>query len=496
MKNSVSKMLCACIAALMLLLGMASCKRDQKDPANQTTSEQPAEDTSHLYDKNGYLKDQIPADLNFNRTLRVLGNTAQKPNYYAESTTGDQINDIIYARNESVCARLGIDIEWTFLNGSTAKDQQTFISHVENTNQDQPYDAVIAYNLTPPAMAIRGMCANLYDTDYIRLDNPWWPAVYVEEMVVQDQIYSLAESSDVAVLKSMMAIFFNNSLIAAKDLENPYDLVESNQWTLERLMTMIEGTYENLNATGETEVDSKDLFGLCTSTAARLDAWFYASGYRLSEVDGNGDLVSLMSGSHVETHISRIKSLFLNSEDVWLTDDKQNVMFSEKRAVFYAATIGATSVYKNVDIDYGVVPMPKLTSDQPKYGTHLANGHDAWCIPRPAADVNCSSALLECMASESYRQVNAVYYESQLKHRYSVGSQYGEKMADMFDLIRESIVFDFTYVYSGAFTKMPMMRIRYCILDPVNNNWSSTWAEWGGTLEKDFEKIVASFKYK
>ncbi len=493
MKSSACKVLCACIAALFLLLGMASCKGEPKNP-DATVSEQTAEDTSHLYDKNGYLKDQLPDDLNFDRTVRILGNLNQQSQFYAETATEDRINNAIYSRNETVCTRLGVDLEWDLQPGSWEK-QSSFIRRVELANQDKPYDAVVAYNLIPPAMAIRGLCTNLLDTDYIHIESPWWPAGYVEELVMQDQIYSLAESCGVGVLKNMMCIFFNNSLIASKGLENPYDLVENNQWTLDKLMTMIEGTYENLNTSGETDVDSKDLFGLCTSTAARLDAWFYASGYRLSGTDGNGNLISQMGGSHVEEHISRIQRLFLNSNDVWLVDDKQNIMFSENRAVFYATVVSITNKLKNLDIDFGVVPMPKLNSEQEKYGTHLANGHDVWCIPKLAADVQCSSALLECMASESYRQVNAIYYDNQLKHRFSAGSQYAEKMADMYDLIRESIVFDFTYVYSCAFKRMPMLYIRYCLTDPANNNWSSTWGEVGETLESEFSKIADSFKY-
>lgn len=493
MKSSACKALCACIAALFLLLGMASCKEKPNSPETPAT-EPEGEDTSYLYDKNGYLKDKLPNDLNFDRTLNILGNLDQASQFYAEDVTEDRINNAIYTRNDTVCTRLGVDIHFDLQNGAWEK-QSSFIRRVEIANSDTPYDAVVAYNLIPPAMAIRGLCANLLDTDYINIESPWWPADYVEELVMQDQIYSLAESCGVGVLKNMMCIFFNNGLIASKGLDSPYELVENNQWTLDQLMTMVEGTYENLNTSGQTDVDSKDLFGLCTSTAPRLDAWFYAADLRLSKTDGNGNLVSLMGGSHIEEHVSRIKRLFMNTNDVWLVDDEQNVMFNEKRAVFYATTVNITNTLKDLDIDFGVVPMPKLSSNQEKYRTHLANGYDVWCIPKLATNVQASSALLECMASESYRQINAIYYDNQLKHRYSISSQYAEKMADMYDLIRESIVFDFVYVYSCAFERMPMLYIRYCLTDPANNNWTTTWGEVGTELEGEFSKIVDSFKY-
>lgn len=495
MKFSLSKVLCACLATVFLLLGLVSCKKGNEQGGGETTTpQQTSEDTSHLYDKNGYLEDQLPADMNFDRTLRVLGNLDQQEQFYAETTTDDRINNAIYARNETVCTRLGIDIDWDLQVGSWNK-QSSFIRRVEIANQDQPYDAVVAYNLIPPAMAIRGLTANLMDTEYIDVEKPWWPSGYVEELVVADQIYSLAESCGVGVLKNMVCIFFNNSLIASKELESPYDLVDNNEWTLDKLMTMIEGSYEDLNSQIPGR-DGLDLYGLCTSTEPRLDAWFYASGYRLSGIDGNGNLISLMGEPHVGEHIDRIKQLFLNSDDVYLTDDKKDLMFNEQRAVFYATVVSITDSLKNLDIDFGVVPMPKLNSEQEAYGTHLANGHDVWCIPKQAKDVNkCSSALLECMASESYRQVNAVYYDSQLKHRYSVGSQSAEKMAAMYDLIRESIVFDFTYVYGCAFEKAPMLYVRYCLTKTDEYNWSSTWGELGTQLDREFQKIVESFAY-
>ena len=105
-------------------------------------------------------------------------------------------------------------------------------------------------------------------------------------------------------------------------------------------------------------------------------------------------------------------------------------------------------------------------------------------------DQDCSSAFVECMASEAYRQINEAYFENNLKLRLAPD----ERLAPMYDLIRESISFDFLYVYKNILTENCDTWIQNCIRQPEKYKWATQWASIGSSVTNDFNNIVAMYE--
>lgn len=130
--------------------------------------------------------------------------------------------------------------------------------------------------------------------------------------------------------------------------------------------------------------------------------------------------------------------------------------------------------------------MPKASESQERYYTNLANSYDVWCILTTCTDAGRAGAVLECYSSEAYRQVNPAYFETALKYKYASDNQ----TAQVYDIIRDSIVVDFAYVYSCVFNKMPMLYIRDNCVAVNNRNWASIWASTSKVLDKELEQIA------
>ena len=81
-----------------------------------------------------------------------------------------------------------------------------------------------------------------------------------------------------------------------------------------------------------------------------------------------------------------------------------------------------------------------------------------------------AAATLEALAYEGYATVAPAYYEVALKIKYSRS----DESAQMFDLIRENVVFDFGALYGGALG-IPFNAIKNFIA-ANNTNWSSYYA--------------------
>ena len=458
------------LALVMLVPAFAACAGDKND--TQSTKENGPAETGANVDENGFLLDGL-GTLDFGVTAKMLGEEKYH-NQFAISledaeASGRPVDMAIYQRNVTVEDRLGIEFEWSYAQGDWgAKD--TFMKEVETSCQTEPYVGMICYNLLPSLIASKGYAANVYGSKYLDLTGPWWPKAYTNEMLINETIYGIPESNDFGLLRNMMAIFFNTDMLEARSMEDPYELVANNEWTIAKLKEMIKDTHEDKNNTAGDPED--DIYGFVNATAAKRDAWVYALGYRFSEVKDN-EIVSLVNDPGIGEYIDTMLD-FYASGDAKLNDKSQHAIFLAQRAYFYGAGIlMADSIQKNeTQIKYGVVPYPKRDAEQTRYYTHLSNTYDAWCVPYNTPDMDMTSAIMECMASEAYRSIGPTYYDTTVKIRYASD----EKLAPMYDLVRDSVTFDFVYLYSLAFTTNPKDTAKSCITNPDSNKWSGLLA--------------------
>ncbi len=488
------RVLVLALALVMTVSVFAACSTEDEEGV---TTEPAGTEKPINTDEDGFVVDSLGDDLNFETTVTILGdNVYSKQVYVNEDEVGDDpIKAAIYKKNETVQERLGIEIQWIKSAGGEWKNRNAFLQDVQTAYESTPYDCISAYNLTPYMLANKGLCANLYGADYLDLTAPWWPESLLDEILVNDTLYAVTESNDYGLLRNMMAIFFNVEMLASRNMEDPYTLVANNEWTLDKLASMIKDTYEDVDGGGKR--DSGDIYGFVNATTAKRDAWFFALGYKYAEVE-NDEIVSLLGGTQIQDYIDRMVD-FYSGKDTMLYDNatyggnKQNYMFLNARAYFYSTGVFVTEEIKRdeVTFEYGVVPMPKGSTEQSRYYTHLSNTYDTWCVMANARSMEVSSAVLECMASESYRQTGPTYFETYVKLRYASN----EKLAPMYDLVRDSVTFDLIYLYSVAYPDgaNPKDLVKKCITSPTTNSWSSIYAGNKGTLDTAFAEIVATY---
>ena len=482
--QKATRLLLVLLALSMMLSTFAACSVEDDGSGEESG------DTIKTNENNGpvYVDDNIPDGLNFGDDFLVLSSNNQKSHYWAAEDDVTPVGQALYKRNETVESRLGIAIQWDHqpCSSSSAKEKDAFVQKAEtDISAGTSYDCVVSYNLLPYRLAAKGLAVNLKDTTYIDLDMPYWPDEFLDNMLYKDQIYALVDNASVGTVTNLSCIFFNNDLIEAKGLENPYDLVANNEWTIPKLKELIKDTYDDVDGDGEDA--DKDIYGLCTSTTPRLTCWYYGAGLRFSNFDAEGTLTLNTDVESTTNKLEAIVDLF-STRDSLTVDTSQYVMFKEERVYFYLSIISmcTSMVNAGLEINYGVAPIPKLTSAQPRYYTHVPNTHESWYLLKGVKDEDCSSAFIECMASEAYRQVNEVFFENCVKLRYAPD----ERLADMYDLIRESITFDFVYVYGDVIGWQINNGIHNCIKNPKKYQWATVWGEIKEPMATKFQTIL------
>lgn len=106
------------------------------------------------------------------------------------------------------------------------------------------------------------------------------------------------------------------------------------------------------------------------------------------------------------------------------------------------------SAIRGMEQEFGVVPMPKFDENQKEYRTLL---HDQFTIlsilttvTKEEGRLDEVGAVLEAMASISYKTVRPAYYETTLRTQIAKDPQ----SAEMFDLIIDNIYMDAGIIYT------------------------------------------------
>jgi hypothetical protein len=144
--------------------------------------------------------------------------------------------------------------------------------------------------------------------------------------------------------------------------------------------------------------------------------------------------------------------------------------------------IGVINNLRNMDTDFGIIPYPKFDEAQEKYG-HYVDGHATlMAVPITVSNPEKDGVIIEALSYDSYKNLLPIYYDTIITTKFTRD----EESAAMLDIIYNSRVFDFAYVYDNwnlafAFSNM---------LDAKNANFASFYEKKENAETKQLEKVI------
>ena len=498
----MKRILCIAMAGLMLLALLAGCSKGGDgtdttpvggDTSGGSTIIRPGTPGGSILGDpyEDYENDDLPEDLDYgNEDFVILCDSGQYGKSFADTDPGDTINSAVYKRKSVVEDRLNIALNVKRQEGAYG-GMDDFVRALEQGGES--YDLVLAYNLTPATMAVQGLICDMSDTAYLNFSKPWWSGSLLENVTINGNVYFTGDNSSWNNLRNMLAIFVDKELFRANhpdmDINTLYDMVENNEWTMEAMFELIEGTYRDTATPGE--VTGADTFGLSGGNEVWTEAWYFAAGFHVLNQNESGEWKFNIGTTESINFVDWFTGQFLDNEDVYRADDSQYKMFLDQRVQFYVSALSI--VEQQPKQSFGVLPMPMYDPErQDGYKTHFSNTYDMYCIPSAltAEERDRSSAVLECLASEAYRRIGPAYFEVYLKSRNASD----DRLADMYDIIRESIVFDIGVLFGELFVKgnNPIYYVRR-VLNGYVDSLGATWTQdvenqylelWSQNLEK------------
>ena len=460
----------------MVLPVIAACSDSTESYGGTDAVTETAETTTEITETDrSHTKDSLPDDIDFGgESVRIIARDdgfRLALDIFAPEDTGDIVETAIYKRNLAIEERLNVKLEPIFvtmdIHGGTlngAVGIQDVVRRSVLAGSDD-YDISLNHMTQSTTLIIENMYVNLLDLDYLDFTQPWWASIFMDEITMNGQCYVMAGEASLTMIQSMYLLFYNKNLYTNYFSEDINETVMSGGWTLDKLTEYSKTAYADLNGDGIPDKD--DQYGYSSTTMRLVDTLLGGANIPLSVTgsDGNPEYV-IEDNPRVFEFVEKAHALIMDDNITWdvpNSGEGETEMlnkFAGGKVMFIPYTPMGADYLREMDDDFGVLPVPKLNDAQEKYTTYVHNGFSAFAILTTCKNPNMAAAVCEAMGAENYRNVTAAYYEVALKVKYSrddVSSQ-------MLDMIRDSIRFDFAYINDG-FLGEPMGQFRTLVIN-------------------------------
>lgn len=403
--------------------------------------------------------------------ILVSGNYVRNDFHSEGEENATSVEIAIYRRNEYMKEKWGINIidEDITKFGSTTGSGAGFTKiYTEHMSGESSYDAASIGTYDVANLAMSGYIHDLYDIPYLDLTKPYWDQRANQDLSVLGKMYYT--NGDIGVVNHMVthAILFNKDLVAQYDLENPYDLVRNDEWTLEKFGQLVKSVGEDVNNDGT--YNEKDRYGLLTWNDPMV-AVLSSSNEKIATVNDKGEMVLSIYNERVIDLYDKFQNIVFDQQhaynyqydhstgqatpsSVWNTN--RDAIFTESRAVFYLNTLATVERHRDSDVDFGVLPYPKLDASQDGYGHQVSAYHSQFiCIPEMAINYERSGIVLEDLAYLGQQMIKPAYYDQTLVGK----SVRDEDSVEMLDIILASRVYDLGAYYDIGTYKTQLGRL-------------------------------------
>ncbi|MBR5741774.1 MAG: extracellular solute-binding protein [Firmicutes bacterium] len=483
----------AAILALSLLSGCANGATEDKGADQNIASPSDPSAEPAAEEAETKLRDDLPSDLKFgSESVRVVHRNSERntQEIYVEEDTGDALDSAIFARNLIVEERLDIRIE-----SIPTDDTQTYVRKATAAQSDD-FDVCAAYQYYGMAMATEGILRNLNELNYLDTSKPWWAQNFISAATIGGgRLYFLTGDAALSMLRNMGTMYVNNTIWGQYfgSVSDLYSTVLEGGWTFDEMASYCETVYTDVNGNGER--DSADVYGYGSTTLSMLDYTVAGADLQWSEFGEDGYPVVIINSERTVNFVEKLYRLLYENIGSYVADpsvegENETIeKFKTDTQLFLPFRADGSERLRDMESDYAIVPLPKYDESQPAYSTAVHDSVSVFCVPITNADrADLTAAFLECFASESYRNVTDVYFETLLKEKFARD----EVTAEVFDIIKNGVYFDFVLLHSSSLNNIGHM-IRD-VITAKGSDFASAYAKKAKVINKSLEKLIKAYQ--
>jgi len=399
-----------------------------------------------------------------------------------EEEIGEPINDALYKRDRLIEDKYNINIKYTILNDvsdMTNKAQKSVKSG------DNAFDIAIGdfQNITR-TLAQTGAIYDFNIVPNVDMTKPWWSKYAIRDLTINGKFYFPTGDITPRFTVSPYLLMFNKKLFMDYGLDYPYEKVISGAWTLDALAEIIKGKGQDLDGNGK--FDMSDFYGLITEGMTAFCLYRGCGENMVAIKDGNPYIA--LGAERSYSVIDKITELFSTNDsyvDPQYRSYEEGPPFREGRAFILGQTTGNLSLFRDMEYDFGIVPIPKFDAHQESYYSYCNPwGAVAVAVPKTNENIDRTGMLIEAFAAVGKYTSTPAQYDVTLKTKFT-RDEYSEKMLD---IICENASYDFGPIYDWGGNYTMLLNSIY-----KGQPFTSSFEKTRDKMQKELEKTIAVF---
>lgn len=342
--------------------------------------------------------------------------------FYDEYLGGDALNDAVRDRDLAVEKTYGIDITYIERNDIEDYVRQSVMAGADD------YELVSPSLSQAGDLAVEGFLTDMRDYDeYLRLSEDCWDQSTIRELDLQGHLYFATSDLTLTDKQATWVTFVNMGMLAeypelTRGYEDGiYSMVESGDWTIERMYNMVKTVSRDVDGDGVmTDLDSYGHGGETFS----LQALMIGCGARFYDRDENGELRCVLADRATDmlTGYEYASDIVMNEDysmlsgrmahfvsDPWL--EGFGGMMEDNRLLFNLTGLNRARIYRRIDCELGIIPMPKVSEAQQGYAATMTGYANCVAIPVNVRDKAGSAEILYALTVAAGQTTYPAYLE-------------------------------------------------------------------------------------
>ena len=350
-----------------------------------------------------------------------------------DEATGERVNDAQNAMKLAMEERFGTTLSETFTGDIWSTG---YITRLVKAGDDS-FDICYSLDLYAPGYILADAVTPYNELQHVDLARVYWDQSILKCMTVNGTPYFAFGAYDLSYYDFTHSIVFNKDMVNAYGLENPYDLVKNDAWTVDKFASLASVVISDLDGDGKM-TRKNDAWGFMSEPKQVLPNFWISAG-ELSIAKDEKDLpyLNIEGNDRFFAVFDKIYNIMWDG-GIWCSD-QQNIdhwpetarMFGESRVLFVDEIFYRLSELRDVEVDFGIIPYPRFDDQQAEYYSRVEAGARIGMVPVTNKHPEYAGALLEAMSSFGYNNLIPEYYEVALKRRTSRDSE----SSAMLDLI-------------------------------------------------------------
>jgi len=288
----------------------------------------------------------------------------------------------------------------------------------------------------------------LYDWNQIPgvdMSKPWWNHSVKETLTINNKLFV---ASSEYVYQRPGVIYFNKNMITDFELESPYTLVKSGDWTWDKLGEMSLVVSADLN--GDGVFDKNDRYGYAHWLNWQTVTVIHSNGLYLTEKDDDGyprytpltsEKMRNVFEKYYDLLYTKNKTYVIPEAEMIRTVGSHTVLFDNGKVLFLHSNTELLKKFLDLEIEFGMIPLPKYDKIQKDY--HSMADTQMMVVPADAKDIEMTGIISEALSVYSYKNVVPAVYDVMYANRYLRD----EESYEMFNLIMKGLVYEFSWTF-------------------------------------------------